>query len=178
MRFEQQFVRLMAAVIVMIIAYVAPSAARAHEGHHPADTAALTTAEAPSAPAGASATPDIATAVTVGSGMPAVLGDQAFLSKQALLGEKALLSEEVLLGAAAVVRVAVLISDDTGRGCCSGPCTGTRCGTPICCASGILSATATLPTLAYGRVVRVSRQVDRRRGLGPETLSRPPRLRA
>ena len=157
MRPDRQLVRLMAAMIVMIIAYVAPSAVQAHEGHYHGgqDHAAMTRA----------AKAQVATAAT-----PA--------SRNIVSATVAVSAAPVLLMAAVPTRIAVLQSGDAGHGCCPGPCKGACCGTMACCASGILSVPAALPTLAFGRVVLVSHDVDSRPGVGPEALPRPPRTLA
>ncbi|MCP1553991.1 MULTISPECIES: hypothetical protein [Methylobacteriaceae] len=157
MRPDRQLVRLMAAMIVMIIAYVAPSAVQAHEGHHHGghDHAAMTrAAKASVAPLAAPAPRDVGRSAAAVDATP------------------------VLLKAAVPARVAILQSEDAGRGCCPGPCKGTCCGTMSCCVPGILSAPMTMPTLAFGHVVLVTHDVDGRSGLGPEALPRPPRTLA
>lgn len=155
MRLDRQLVRLMAAMIVMIIAYVAPSVAQAHEGHHHGghDHAAMTrAAKAQVAPAPAPATQVVGSAVSTAT--------------------------PVLAASAVTLRMATLQADDAGRGCCPGPCKGACCGTMSCCVTGILSTLGPLPTPAFGHVVLVTQDVDGRSGLGPEALPRPPRTLA
>ena len=157
MRPDRQLARLMAAVIVMTIAYVAPSAVQAHEGHHHGghDHAAMTrAAKAPVASVVAPAPRDVGRSVAAVDAAP------------------------VLLKAAVPARVAILQSEDAGRGCCPGPCKGACCGTMACHASGILSGPDSLPTLAFGHVVLETHDVDGRSGLGPVALPRPPRTLA
>ena len=55
MRLDRQLARILGAVIVMIVAYLAPSAAKAHPGHHPAP-AAVAASDAASAKSDARAT--------------------------------------------------------------------------------------------------------------------------
>ena len=156
MRPDRQLVRLMAAMIVMIIAYVVPSAVQAHEGHHHGshDHAVMTKAAVVYVEPVAPASRDIVMAAAVAT--------------------------EIAVGieVAVMPRVATLQTTDAGRGCCPGPCQGACCGTMTCHASGILSGPASLPTLAFGHVVLVTHDVDGRPGLGPEALPRPPRTLA
>lgn len=154
MRPDLQLVRLMAAMIVMIIAYVAPSAVQAHEGHahHGHHHAAVEPAQA-------------APAAMQGPSKPVM---SVVSQTQAMVGF-------IALSAAAF---GLIQADEQGRGCCPGPCKGACCGTMSCCASGILSAPAALPTLAFGHVVLTSHDVDGRSGIGPEALPRPPRTLA
>lgn len=157
MRFDRHLSRLMAAMIVMIIAYVTPSAVQAHEGHaHLGHHQAVVT-EAASAPPIVLAVPaPVAAMQVVSATMPAV-ATEAF-------------PKSIAFGS---VR-----SDQQGRGCCPGPCKGTCCGTMSCCVPGILGGSVSLPTLAFGHVVLATLDVDGRPGVGPEALPRPPRTLA
>jgi hypothetical protein len=157
MRSDRQLWRLMAAMIAMIIVYAAPTAVQAHEGHHHGghDHAAMTrAAEAHVAQVAKPASRNV---------VPAAIAVDA---------------AAVALKTVVPARIAVLQSEDAGRGCCPGPCKGACCGTMACCASGILSAPGSLPPLAFGQVVLVPHDVDGRPGIGPEALPRPPRTLA
>ena len=157
MRFDRQHSRLMAAMIVMIIAYVMPSAVEAHEGHahHGHHQVAVTEAASVAPVVLAMSAPVVATQV-VSVTMPAVTTEALPWS-----------------GAFGSIR-----SDEQGRGCCPGPCKGNCCGTMSCCIPGILGGSVSLPTLAFGHVVLAPLDVDGRSGVGPEALPRPPRTLA
>lgn len=157
MRLERQLWRLVAAMIVMIIAYAMPSAVLAHEGHAHHGHHQVAVTEVPSvAPVVLAASAPVAATQAVSVTMPAV-------ANEALQGSTAFGS---------------IRSDEQGRGCCPGPCKRNCCGTMSCCVSGILGGSMSLPTLAFGHVVLATLDVDGRPGVGPEALPRPPRTLA
>lgn len=149
---DRQIVRLMAAMILAIIAYVAPSAVQAHEGHahrgHHVAAAQpkfvpVTTRAAATAPAG----------MVVQSEAPT-------WSRVALAPVEATRIEPT--------------SDD----CCRPGC-GTRCcGTMSCGAAFILSGTSALSPSLFRTVTLIPRDVAGRSGAGPEALPKPPRTLA
>ena len=157
MKPDWQLVRLMAAVIITIIAYIAPSAVQAHEGHahHGRQTAMAQTHAVPAATE--TIAPAALTRAVQASAKPWVV---------------------VSLQAEAVKPSASVRADDTGSGCCPTGCKGSCCGTMTCCASGILSSHVSLPTPAYGRVTLVAHDVAGLAGVGPEALPEPPRTLA
>jgi hypothetical protein len=156
MRTDRQLARLMAAMIVMIITYVVPSAVQAHEGHrHTGHNHAVMT-ETHVQRTVAPSSREIGTSVAV---VTATL-------------------VPVLLGVTEPVAVAALQAADRDSGCCPVACKGSCCGTMACHAVGILAGPASLPKLAYGHVVLLSHDVNGRSGIGPEALPRPPRTLA
>ncbi|MEH3144071.1 MAG: hypothetical protein PGN34_01645 [Methylobacterium frigidaeris] len=146
---DRPIVRLLAAVILVILASLVPSAAQAHEGHahHPGH---------------GSATPMRATSVAA---VPAVKPAGPITRAEA----QALAETALRITAVAPVR------DD---GCCPGPCRVRCCGTMACCAAGILSGPLALAPIPIRAVRLVSRDVPVRTGAEPEALPRPPRTLA
>ena len=151
MRSDLQLVRLMAAMIVMIIAYVAPSAVRAHEGHARHHVAVEKAQAAPVA------VPSSSKLVTSAVSQPQAMAGFAAVSTSAM---------------------GLIQTDEQGRGCCPGPCEGTCCGTMSCCVSGMLSGPASLPTLAFGHLVLALHDVTGLPGIDPKALPKPPRTLA
>ena len=156
MNLDRQLVRLMAAMIVMIIAYVAPSVVQAHEGHGHHQ---VTVKKAEVAPSAAQALSAPRTSVTTWAEATTAL-------------------TVLPVASAGLAAKASIQSDEQGRGCCPGPCKSACCGTMSCCVPGILTDAASLPTLPFGPVTMISYDVTELPGVGPEALPRPPRTLA
>ncbi len=130
--------RLLAVMILAIIAWAGPSAAHAHAGHHrPATMSAQ------------------ASAITVRPG-----------EADPRLGSSAAIAVSSAVGSATAIR-----SEGPDRMNCYGPC----CCGASCCAPGILASPVSLPEPAADRAVLRPRDAQARAGLGPESLSEPPR---
>ncbi len=146
---DRQIVRLMAA---MILAYVAPSAVQAHEGHYHHDQHVA----APQ-PKTVPATTDVAVATPA---KPAIRSEAPALSKVALL-------------AVASARIEPEQDD-----CCRPGCETRCCGTMACCATGVLSGPSVLSPSLFRTVTLIPRDILGRSGAGPEALPKPPRTLA
>ncbi len=154
MSLDRQIVRLMAAMILAIIAYVAPSAVQAHEGHahyghHVAATPSKFVPSTPKAEVPAPA-------------RPAVRSEAPTWSK-------------VALPFAAVEPTRIEPSEN---GCCQTGCKTRCCGPMACCAPGVLSAPYALSPTLFRTVTLIPRDVAGRSGPGPEALPKPPRTLA
>ncbi|WP_457107329.1 hypothetical protein [Methylobacterium sp. P5_C11] len=147
---DRQILRLMAAMILAIIAYVAPSAVQAHEGHahhgHPV-----------------AAQPKAVTAAADTVVVPA---------KPAFRAEAPAWSR-VARATAEAARI-----EPTEDGCCRPGCKTRCCGTMACCATAILTGPHGLSPSLFRTVTLIPRDVAGRAGRGPETLPEPPRTRA
>ncbi|KMO22838.1 hypothetical protein [Methylobacterium indicum] len=153
MSLDRQIVRLMAAMILAIIAYVAPSAVQAHEGHrHDGHhVAAVQPATAPVAEAGSASVKP-----AVGTGVPAW--------------------STFALPVSFIEPARIELEQDGG--CCPGPCKTRCCGPMACCATGILSGPSTLSPSLFRIVTLIPRDIAGRAGPGPEALPEPPRTLA
>ncbi|MET7244365.1 hypothetical protein ABZT49_13425 [Methylobacterium sp. EM32] len=145
---DRPIVRLMAAVILAILAHLAPSAVQAHEGHG---------RHAPAATMQGRAVPAKAVAATAPA-RPIIRAETPAWSRTAL-------------------RIAAVAPVEHGN-CCPGPCRVRCCGTMACCATGILSGSAGPAPLPFRGARLRPRDVPGRAGAGPEALPRPPRTLA
>ncbi len=147
---DRPIVRLMAAVILVVLASLVPSAAQAHEGHaHHAGNGSATHMR----PASVAAVPPAILAGHVARAEP-----PAYVS--------------TYLETALRITAAAPIRDD---GCCPGPCRVRCCGTMACCVAGILPGPPALAPIPFRAVRLVPRDVPVRTGAGLEALPRPPR---
>ena len=142
-------VRLLAAMIFAIVAWAAPSAAGAHEGHtHAGHPRAAPVVVADAAP------------------LPVIAAEAA-----------ALMRSPAFATSASVDMAGSVRSDDSerwdGRGlhgiCCCGA---------TCCAPGILAAPVVLPGPARRNAVLRAYDAPAHAGFDPEALTEPPRLLA
>jgi len=155
MSLDRQIVRLMAAMILAIIAYVVPSAVQAHEGHaHHGHHAAAQPKFAPS-PAPKAVAPTVSAAPKVAV--------RAVMSAWARV---------------ALVAVEMARIEPTEDGCCRPSCKTRCCGTMACCATGILSGPLGLAPSLFRAVTLLPGDVVGRAGVGPEALPKPPRTLA
>jgi len=158
MGFDRHIVRLMAAMILAIIAYVAPSAVEAHEGHvhcghhHRAVSKAPTTSVS-------KANPSLATPSHIAEMPVDLLAAPRF---PAVSGRSA----------------GSLQAVDADRGCCPGACKRCCCGTMVCGTLGIVTGPASLSIPVFRAVVMIPHDVTGREGIGPEALRKPPRALA
>lgn len=151
MRPDRQIVRLMAAMILSIVAYVVPSAVQAHEGHaHHGHSMAAAQPKAV-APVGK---------VTTVLARPAVRADTPARFKVSLVAVDAARIEPI---------------ED---GCCCPGCKTRCCGTMTCCATGVLTGAHGLSPSLLRAVMLVPRDVAGGGGIGPEALPKPPRTLA
>ena len=158
---DRQIVRLMAAMILAIIAYVAPTAVQAHGGHvHCGDRDRHQAAAVPGPAAPAGRIEAFTALPRRTSAMPAKLRTVPAIQ------------------AAATRPTASLRADDAGGGCCPGACCGSCCGTMVCCTFGIVAGHASLSVPLFRAVVLIPRDVAGRAGVGPEALRKPPRTLA
>lgn len=157
MSLDRQIVRLMAAMILAIIVYVAPSAVQAHEGHaHHGHHAAAQPKVAPSpAPRAVAPTVSAAPKVAVRAVMPAWA--RVALAQTTVDGARIEPSQEE---------------------CCPVGCKTRCCGTMACCATGVLSGPYALSPSLFRTVTLIPRDVAGRSGAGPEALPKPPRTLA
>ncbi len=153
MSLDRQIVRLMAAMILAIIAYVAPSAVQAPEGHvhHGHHMAATQPKVAP----------------------PAAQASVTAPAKPAARSEAPTWSKVALAPVAEAARI-----EPVGDDCCRPGC-GTRCcGMMACCATGVLPGPSVLSPTLFGTVTLIPDDVTGRAGPGPEALPKPPRTLA
>lgn len=154
MAFRRHVVRSIAAMILAIIAYVAPSAVEAHDGHvhcgHNRRAAAMVDAKAPLAG------PALATSLHV----PGFMGWLRGAPRLRTLPVRA---------------TASLKAADADEGCCPGACNRCRCGTAVCGTLGIPAAPTSLSAPLFKAVVMVPDDVAGHEGAGPEALRKPPR---
>ncbi|KAB1071612.1 hypothetical protein [Methylobacterium planeticum] len=155
MNLARPLARLLATMIVMIVAALGAGAVEAHEGHahHHAPPAAA--AETRAAPAAVAMRPKL----TSGESAPDLFAPGPFLSGKATVPVAALAS----------------LAPTKGAACCPGACRDACCGTLACCATGILTGAPILPPRGGRHVARRPREAPARGGLGPETLPEPPR---
>ena len=151
MRPDRQIVRLMAAMILAIIAYVAPSAVQAHEGH--VHHGRHIVAAQPKAVAPVNRTADVPAKLTVRAGAPAWY--------------------KVSLVAVRTARI-----EPAEDSCCRPGCKTRCCGSMTCCATGVLSGPYALSPSLFRTVTLIPRNVAGRAGIGPEALPKPPRTLA
>ncbi|BCM81621.1 hypothetical protein mvi_00820 [Methylobacterium indicum] len=146
---DRPIVRLMAAVILVILASFVPPAVQAHEGHaHHAGHGSATHTRT----ASVAAVPAANLAGHVARAEPLACAETA-----------------IRITAVAPIRDA---------GCCPGPCRVRCCGTMTCCAAGILPGPPALASIPFRAVRLVPRDAPVRTGAGPEALPRPPRTLA
>ncbi len=152
MSLDRQIVRLMAAMILAIIAYVAPATVQAHEGHahHGQHMAAPQPKRVPTT---------TRAAVTV----PA----------QSAARSEAPTWSKVALAAVEPARIEPAEDD-----CCRPGCETRCCGTMACCATGVLPGPSVLSPSLFRTVTLIPRDVAGRSGVGPEALPKPPRTLA
>lgn len=146
---DRPIVRLLAAVILVILASLVPSAGQAHEGH---------AQHAGNGPATHMRTASVAAVPAVNPAGHVARGEPP-----------AYLETALRITAVGPVR------DDS---CCPGPCRVRCCGTMACCAAGILPGPPALAPIPFRAVRLVPRDAPVRTGAGPEALPRPPRARA
>lgn len=155
---DRPIVRLMAAVILAILAHLAPPAVQAHEGHgHEGYGRVGHAHHAAAAATQARAVPAKAVAATAPA-RPMIRAEVSVWSRPAL-------------------RIAAVapVGDEH---CCPGPCQVRCCGTMACCATGILSSPPGLAPLPFRAARLRPRDLPGRAGAGPEALPRPPRTLA
>ncbi|GAB6846125.1 hypothetical protein HNR00_003299 [Methylorubrum rhodinum] len=152
MSLDRQIVRLMAAMILAIIAYVAPSAVQAHEGHAHRGHHMAAVQPKP-VPATTKAAGTVPAKPTARSEAPAW--------------------SKVTLAAMETARI-----EPTGDDCCQPGCKTRCCGTMACCATGVLSGPSGLSPSLFRTVTLIPRDVAGRSGAGPEALPKPPRTLA
>lgn len=149
MNLEPPIARWLAAMILAVVAFAAPSAASAHGGHAPA-----------------------------GHRHTVIASVQATLTTVRSVHDAYAPAVRVSVAmSVALRRAAVVLSDDRGRpgGCGEhGIC---LCGA-ACCAPGIVAASMALAGPASGHRVLRPRDAPDRAGLGPEALTEPPKPRA
>ncbi|MGW5837857.1 hypothetical protein ACWFZ6_07485 [Methylorubrum extorquens] len=156
MSLDRQIVRLMAAMILAITAYVAPSAVQAHEGHaHHGHHAAAQPKVAETPPKAAAPSVSMAPKIAVRTVSPAWV--------------RVALAPTTIDGA----RIEP-IQDE----CCPVGCKTRCCGTMACCAIGVLSGPYALSPALFRTVTLIPRDVAGRSGFGPEALPKPPRTLA
>ncbi|MBY0250432.1 hypothetical protein ACFQE0_10240 [Methylobacterium komagatae] len=155
MAFKRHVVRSMAAMILAIIAYVAPSAVEAHDGHvhcgHNRRAAAMVDAKAPLA----------GLALATSLHVPGLTGRFPGAPR--------------FFGTMPVRPTASLKAADSDEGCCPGACKRCRCGTAVCGTLGIPAAPTSLSAPLFKAVVMVPDDVAGHEGAGPEALRKPPR---
>ena len=145
---DRQIVRLMAAMILAIIAYVAPSVVQAHEGHaHHGHRAAV-------------AQPKAAPLAAAAPAKPAVRAEAPARFK-------------VARAAVEAARV-----EPTADDCCRPGCKARCCGTMACCATGILAGSDALSPSLLLIATLAPGDVAGRAGPGPDALPEPPRTPA
>ncbi len=143
---DRPIVRLLAAVILLILAAFVPPAAQAHEGHaHHAGPGSATHTRTASVAAVPAANP---------------------------AGHVARAEPLAYVETALRITVVAPVRD---HGCCPGPCRVRCCGTMACCAAGILPGPPALAPIPFRAVRLVPRDAPVRTGAGPEALPRPPR---
>ena len=154
MSLDRQIVRLMAAMILAIIAYVVPSAVQAHEGHaHHGHHRAATQR---------TVVPSTAKAALPAPAKPAVRAEAPIRSKLAI-------ARPVAEG----VRF-----EPTGDDCCPAGCRTRCCGTMACCAAGVLPGPSVPSPSVFRATTLIPRDVAGRSETDPEALPKPPRTRA
>ncbi|WP_210168685.1 hypothetical protein [Methylobacterium sp. Leaf108] len=150
----------MAAMIVMIVVYAAPTAVQAHEGHaHHGPHHAVVEQKQVAPPAVVKA----ADGKTFAS-MPSTLHEptQWVADLQGLTTE----------------RVASLRTAQDGMGSCPGDAGVPCCGKKACCSPGILSGPAELPIIPFRQSSVSPGDMNGRLGAGPGALPEPPRTLA
>ncbi|MHB2211477.1 hypothetical protein [Methylobacterium sp. CM6257] len=156
MSLDRKIVRLMAAMILAIIVYVAPSAVQVHEGyaHHGHHHAAATQPNV--------APPAAKTVASAMTAAPWLLAQAAVptWSKVAL----------TMSGGASI--------KPSGDDCCPVGCKTHCCRTMGCCATGILSGPSALSPPLFRTTTLIPSDVADRAGIGPEALPKPPRTLA
>ncbi|WP_043749485.1 hypothetical protein [Methylobacterium nodulans] len=148
MRLDRHLASLMAAMIITIIAFLAPSAVQAHDGHAHHASRLQAAVQIPAAEVRApGAGPVSSFAVRIAG--PACAGI-----------------------ASAAVEPAGDRPDDPGA------CKAVCCGTMACCATAVPAVPPALPILAFRHVSAVPPDSVARPGIGPDTLPEPPRTLA
>ncbi|RUP22617.1 MAG: hypothetical protein EKK44_03880 [Methylobacterium sp.] len=155
---DRLIVRSMAVMVLAIIAFVAPFAVEAHEGHvhcagHKRAVSVVSTASASEenlAPAASSRIPE----------MPVKL--LATPRLQAATGRP----------------TASLRAAGADRGCCPGACKRGCCGAMVCGTVGIVAGAASLVAPVFRAAVLIPHDLPGRAGIGPEALRKPPRTLA
>jgi hypothetical protein len=158
MGFDRHIERWMAAMILAIVAYVAPFAVDAHEGHVHCGQHRRVLSEALPPP------PSVA---IPGRAMPLRFAEMRAPPQTA-----------PRFRAGAGQSTASLRADHADRGCCPGACKRSCCGTMVCCTFGIVAGPASLSVPLFGAVVLLPQDVPERAGIGPEALRKPPRTLA
>lgn len=154
MSLDRQIVRLMAVLILAIIAYAVPSAVQAHEGHaHHGHHMAMT---------GPKAVPP----------MPEKRANT--YARQTVRLETPAWSEIALAPLMTKSARVEQIGDD----CCPVGCKSRCCGTMACCATFILSGLPVLPPSLFQFVAVIPRDAADWSSTGPEALPEPPRTSA
>jgi len=151
-------VRSIAAMILAIIAYVAPSAVEAHEGHVPCGHHGRAASRAPTASP---------SAANLGPATPSRIAE---VSVTLLAGPR--------LHAKASRSTTSLGALDPDRGCCACGCKRCCCGTVLCCTFGIVAGPACLAIPLSRAAVLIPQDLAGRVAIGPEALRRPPRILA
>jgi hypothetical protein len=158
MGFDRHIVRLMAVMILAIIAHVAPSAVQAHEGHVHCGHRGRMVSEAATA------------------SLPAA---NPGLDKASGIAELA-----VTLLTAPRLRVttgkstASVRAVDADRCCCPGPCKRRCCETTVGGTFGIFAGPASPAMPMFRAAVLIPDDVAGRAGIAPEALRKPPRTLA
>lgn len=148
----------MAALILAIIACVAPSAVQAHEGHIHCAHHGRAVAEAPTASP---------SAVNLSGNMPSRIATVP-------VAPGVVLHLRVTAGqSSASVRAA-----DADRGCCPGACKRRCCGTMVCCVFVIGDGPASLAVPVSRGAVLIPHNAAGPVGIGPDGLRKPPRTLA
>lgn len=154
MRPDRQLGRLMAVMIVLIIACVAPSAVQAHVGHHHPSHGHAGMAKVDVTSASVPASRKEAKALPVGAFRPALIDADERVGKTAFL------------------------SDEKATSCRPISSRSTCCGTMACCDLNFQGSPTLLPMLSVGYVVLVPPDINGPLGVGPGALPRPPRTHA
>jgi hypothetical protein len=158
MGLDRHIVRSMAALILGIIAYVAPSAVQAHEGHiHCGHHGRAVPGPPTASPSGAN----------LGRPTPSRLAEVPL----ALLAAPRLVAKADRSSTS-------LRALDADRGCCPDGCKRGCCGTMVCCTFGIIDGPASLTIPVSRAAVLIPHDVAGRVGIGPEALRKPPRTLA
>ncbi|KOX47887.1 hypothetical protein ADL19_21585 [Streptomyces purpurogeneiscleroticus] len=158
MGFDRHIVRSMAAMVLAIIAYVAPSAVEAHGRHVHCGHLGRAAFEAPTAPP---------SAARLGAIAPARIAEVpvTFLAPPRLHAKAGRSTPSVR-------------AVDAGRGCCPGACERRCCGTMVCGTFGIVAGSALPAMPVFRATASIPDDVAGRAGIGPEALRRPPRTLA
>ena len=156
---DRQLVRLMAAMIIAIVAYVAPSAVQAHDGHVRHGSIPVATAVQTGSPQEFGVKLPEAVSVVV------AVGSQASALAQAVFGLRGTSSEAVAMAAR---------FDDAAAGTCTSRC----CGTMSCCAVGVSAGPGDWAVLIGRNAPIRPNDIPLHEGLGPEASPKPPRTLA